>query len=356
MGQRSRTQRTRWVVAWFAVVLFAALPLATPIEDAKGDGAAGASDGEAEQPELMLQADPVDQQNNDSEQANGHGRTDPADRGNTAEHPGVPGDGDDGDRIHLASILSNVYMNASIHFDENGEERGRSDSMYINVSIIPPEGTTVLKYRIEKYHDLVTSTGEKIDLSDHHHHASDHWQDFQQHHHNNQRHLRMSVRIDRPRIPAQRINRVAADLELKISNGPKMRVELSPIEKYFDKDIRIKNIEDCRLRIERKGQDRLRVEYRGKGWDNLEEVTFYNQEENKINSHGWSSGSREWGYYREYRLVVPDDGKIVFDIWQDVRVRPGRFEIEDVPLPGSPSPQDQVDVSLREPHTDAVRA
>ncbi|MFW5682265.1 MAG: hypothetical protein ACOC1G_04590 [Phycisphaeraceae bacterium] len=331
------------------------MPFAAPIENAKGNGAAEASDDDAEQPELMLQADPVDAEDRENEQANG---SENAESAAATSDDDTPATGDDRARspLRLNAMLSNVYMNASIHFDENGVERNRSESMYINLSIHPPEGVEAIQYRIKKYHDMVTTTGEKISLSEHHHHSLNRWQDFSRHHHGNNRQLRMSVSLNRPRIPAQRIKRVAADVELKVSEGPKMRVELSPIEKYFDRDIRIKNIKDCRIRIERKAPDRLRVEYRGDGWENLDDVSFYNAQGNKINSHGWSSSTRDWGYYREYHLTMPEGGKAVFDIWRDVRVRPGRFEVEDVPLPGQPSPQDQVDVSQREHDADAVRA
>ena len=130
-----------------------------------------------------------------------------------------------------------------------------------------------------------------------------------------------------------------------------MRVELSPVEKYLDKDIRIKNIEDCRLRMERKAKDRLRVEYRGEGWENLDEVRFLDKAGNELPSRGWSGGGLhpDTGYYREYRFEMPDGGKVIVDIWKGVRVVPGLFELKDVPLPGAPSPEDEVDISRSEP-------
>lgn len=336
--------------------MFAAAPFIAPLENAKGNGAAEASDAEAEQPELMLQADPVDEESTENQQTDGDGEENAESAAATNDETHATGDERAQRPVRLNAVLTNVYMNASIHFDENGVERGRNDSMYINLSIDPPDGVGVLQYRIKKYHDMVTTTGEIISLSDHHRHALNRWQDFNRHHHGNNRQLRMSVSMNRPRIPAARIKRVAADVELKVSKGPKMRVELSPIEKYFDRDIRIKNIKDCRLRIERKAADRLRVEYHGDGWENVDDVSFYNAEGNQLNAHGWSSSSGAWGYYREYRMTMPDGGKAVFDIWKDVRIQPGRFEVENVPLPGQPSPQDQVDVSEREQDADAVRA
>ena len=350
MGQRSRVWPARGgkarVAAALLVVWWAALPQAVLGEDAAKQEA-------TEPTELTLEADAVEEEPGEEAEANRDESEPSSDDTNAedADAEDVNRGKDHPERIRLTAMLSTVYMNASIHFDEHGEERHRSESMYINASILPPAGKTVLKYRIEKYHDMVTSTGEKIELNNRHHHHGDHWQEFNRHHHNRDEQLRMSLHIERPRIPAQRIKRVAADIELKVSEGPKMRVELAPVEKYFDKDIRIKNIEDCQLRMERKAKDRLRVEYRGEGWENLDEVRFLDKAGNELPSRGWSGGGLHpgTGYWREYRFEMPDGGKVIVDIWKGVRVVPGLFELKDVPLPGAPSPEDEVDISRSEP-------
>ena len=350
MGQRSRVWPARGgkarVAAALLVVWWAALPRAVLGEDA--------AKREASEPtEMTLEADAVEEEPGEEAEANRDESEPSSDDTNAtdADAEDVNRGKDHPARIRLTAMLSTVYMNASIHFDEQGAERHRSESMHINASILPPTGMAVLQYRIDRYHDMVTSAGEKIELSNRHRQLRDRWQEFNRHHHNRDDQLRMSLHIERPRIPAPRIKRVAADLELKVSEGPKMRVELAPVEKYLDKDIRIKNIEDCRLRMQRKAKDRLRVEYRGEGWENLDEVRFLDKAGNELQSRGYSGGGLHpgTGYYREYRFHMPDHGKVIVDVWSGVRVVPGLLELEDVPLPGAPSPEEEVDISRSEP-------
>lgn len=322
MHKRMRTWRIRpAATAWLAAGVVAAMPFFAMAEEDEEGGTEW---------DRVVHAEPVDGEDAGVAQADGGRDTQEAEATSSGEASG----GSD-EVWRLRAALSNVHMNAMIGFDERGVIRNIHQAAYISASIQQPEQSTVHQYRIRNFQDVFTSTGERLELSSRHHSEPQRWRDVPKHRHHSKQPLRIAVHFHPPRIPAQRIKRIAVDLELKVTTGRRMRIVLSPIGDYLNKNLRIANIADCRLRITRKGGNRLRVEYRGEGWKSLDEVRFEDGKGNELRSIGWRWAKEDWGYYREYRFEIPAEGKMVIRISEGLRTLPALFELEDVPFPGA---------------------
>ena len=253
--------------------------------------------------------------------------------------------GDAVEPIEIQVVPNNVSMNASLHFDEQGLVRSENHNLSINCYGFLPEGKQVLGYRIVEFEAAVTSAGEKL-LPQHHH--GDQWQQIHEHHRRQTPpRFYLNTQLSPPSLEAKTIRRLAGTVELRVAVPPVRRAVLAPIEEVEGKTAEIRGVDDCRVRAQRTADDALRVDYIGSGWQLLDEAKFLTAEGIELSANGWSGGGNPGSgrYHREYRMTMPDGGRLVFDLWEGVETVTARFEMTDIPLPGAAA-GDEVDFAI----------
>jgi len=255
----------------------------------------------------------------------------------------VEGEQEDVDqRITLRVFPQSISINQSMHFDEQGNMRGDNRSMSLNFNAFYTAKTSVVSYRILKVDPLVTSSGEKLELT--HSHFSER---TVHRHHNNQQRFYFNFNVAPPTLAAAKIEKVSGEVEIKMGQGPMLTAVLGPLGEVEGKTARIEGVEGCRVRVQRQDNGQLRVDFMGNGWTNMKEVRFFNGQGIQMNPNGWGGGSAGHGNFnRTYHLNMDDDGRVAFDLWSGMEKITVPFEVKDIPMPGAIE-DDAIDLAIK---------
>lgn len=251
----------------------------------------------------------------------------------------------------LQVLPGSINRSSSINFDEEGFVNNEGHNLSVNLNCFYDPTLRPLSYELLGIDNVVTSSGEQLRPEVHPYRQVIHPQQ-----HNQPRpRFNIGFALPEPSMRCESIQRLSGRVRFFVGVEPIRHAVIGPLNKIEGRRVRIGNYPDARL-VVRREQGRIRIDFTGESWRKLDQVRFFGGHNREFPVGGWSGGGDGRSFTRTYHVPLTDDGKIVVSLWSDVKEIEAPFVVTDIPMPGTPADEAEVDLVIEARPIDDIRA
>jgi hypothetical protein len=230
--------------------------------------------------------------------------------------------------VKLSVEATNLSWSQSMSL-QGGQPQNEHESFNIQLRALMPPDMMILSYQVTSAEPAVTSAGERLAID------GRSGQSTVSEHQRQQNPPTFTFNVS-PAVPtkeADRVTRLAGQLQLHVAEGPRRLVVFNPIREHEGHWYRVREMPDLRLRVVRPADDQgIQIRVEGASTRLFDRVEFQTAQGVTIQQSGWGGSSGGAGFTRTYRLHLPEDGRVVFHFLSDLRTVTAEFEVLDIPL------------------------
>lgn len=268
-----------------------------------------------------------------------------------AAPPAAPAPANNNGPIRVKLLPQAINTNSFMNFDANGHVQNENSNFNINLWVAA-ENATIIGCKNVQFTRIVTDTGEELKPM---------MQPGNLELGNNDPFLTinngdqdpgagrysLSLTINPPLRPCRAIAEITCTAEVEAAAGPLRQAIIEPVKQFEGKRVGITGVPDTSFTFSREaGNVHVGVSHRL--WSLLTKVRFTDNLGTAFNVNGSGGDNGNIMINRQLELHLPDDGRVILELYTQIRTEKVTMTLKNMPLPGGGGGAPDVMVEARE--------
>lgn len=253
--------------------------------------------------------------------------------------------------IRVKLLPQSINTNAFMNFDANGRVQNENSNFNINLWVAA-ENATIIGCKNVQFTRIVTDTGEELKPmmqpgnlemgnNDPFVTINNGDQDPEAGRYS------LSLTINPPTRPCRAIAEITCIADIEAAAGPLRQAIIEPVKQFEGKHIGITGVPDTSFTFSRDaGNVHVGVSHRL--WSLLTKVRFTDNLGTAFNVNNSGGDSGNVMVNRQLELHLPDDGRVILELYTQIRTEKVTMTLKNMPLPGGGAAVPDVMVEARE--------